>query len=469
MTVTSPESIGAGERPRRPRHLLIVWPGAFTTGWLGPTARVLDIAQGLAAYGWRTSLLAGPLTGPYAEEAKAAAARFPGPVLRTPFTRYWYPAWADSPLMRKLSWWGARLRILRPNPELGWGPRAAWWLLTAQDFEDPDMIWAVADWTLGGPVAARVLSQQFKCPWVFELEDPWPVIGTHPCKREFAVFHACLDSADAVVTTTRSLALRLGERHPGLSRKLHTFYLTFDPDLPRRGLPGDRSCLRLVHIGSIYGGRRAGAEALVSAIAQVQRGGLIGEGHIRLDLIGGGPHAVRLARLAAGLGIGESVIACPQLPLAQAVQEMDSADVLVVIKFSDPRYQFQIPGKTFQYLGRGKPVLGLMEQCEAAEILQRSGLGTIARPADVEDIARCLVHYWRHREELAKLYRPDWGYIGQFSRDRFAEELNDLFSHLISTRRPPAAGGISAGDWSGADAAARAEGVIAAGRGGDSS
>lgn len=448
-----------------PRHLLIIWPGAFTTGWLGPTARVLDIAHGLAPLGWRSSLLAGPLTGPYVDEAKSAAERFPGPVRRTPFTRYWYPSWADSPLMRKLSWWGTRLSLLRPDPEFGWGARAAGWYLTFPDFETPDMIWAVADWTLGGPVAASFLARQFQCPWVLELEDPWPVIGTHPGKRELNAFEACLDSADAVVTTTRSLARDLGKRYPGLARKLRTFYLTFDSSLPRHTLAGEPHCLRLVHIGSIYGGRRTGAECLIRAIAQVQQDGLIGDGHLRLDLIGGGPHAARLVRLAARLGIEESVIACPQLPLAQAVQEMDSADVLVVIKFADPAYQFQIPGKTFQYLGRGKPILGLMDDCEAADILRRSGLGTIARPGEVDDIARCLVHYWQHRESLAELYRPDWNYIRQFSRDQLAQELDALFAHIISSRRQPAGGPEPAPGRPPGEAAPQPEGAISRGDG----
>ena len=61
--------------------------------------------------------------------------------------------------------------------------------------------------------------------------------------------------------------------------------------------------------------------------------------------------------------------------------------------------------------------------------------GTIARPDGVDDIARCLVHYWQHRERLAELYRPDWSYLRQFSRDQMAQELKGLFAHMTAGRR----------------------------------
>ena len=429
---SSPQEAACAKALRLPRELLIVWPGAFTTGWLGPTARVLDIAHGLTALGWGASLLAGPVGRAFVSEARAASAEFPGPIRRTPFSRFGYPTWLDFSVMQKLSSVCGRSGLLHGDPELGWGTRAAWWYLTSPGLGTPDLIWAVSDWTLSGPVAARLLAKQMECPWVLELEDPWPAVGARPSRRERESFAACLQSAAAIVTTTQSLTDRLASGYPACREKMHTFHLTFDASVPRTTSPRDASCLRLVHVGSIYGGRRSAARSLISAIAQVQRSHLGASGRIRLHLIGGGPRAEDLARWAAGRGLRESVFASPQVPPGEALQAMDQADVLVVIKFADSRYHLQIPGKTFQYLGRGKPILGMMEDCEAAEILRRSGLGVTVKPDDVDGIARRLLDCWRWRDDLPSVFVPDWDYIAGFSRDRLAQRLDTLFLELLA-------------------------------------
>ena len=109
---------------------------------------------------------------------------------------------------------------------------------------------------------------------------------------------------------------------------------------------------------------------------------------------------------------------------------MDEAHVLVVVKFADPAYNLQIPGKTLQYLGRGKPILGVMGECEAAHILRRSGLGLIAPAEDVGKLTEALRQLWDSRKERGQAFRPDWHYISQFSRTRMAERLEGLLGDI---------------------------------------
>lgn len=413
------------------RNLLIVWPGAFSTGWLGPTARIFDLSQGLANTGWRSTILAAPAGRLFAREAAAASAAFPGAIKRTPFSRFWYPSWLECRPVQMLYWAGLRSRILRADPERKWGRRAAKWYASAEGSLCPDAIWAVSDALLAGPVAGRALAERFGRPWVLELEDPWEPPGP-PSQAEMACFSRCLASASAVVTTTQTLASEMAERYPVCQGKIHVEHLTFDAGAPRDGRRPTGAALELLHVGSIYGGRREAGRALVEGLARAAAKEPQCRASVHLRLLGGGPRARELKAHATRLGVGDAVSVLSQCPLADALRAMDQADVLVAVKFADALHNAQIPGKVFQYLGRGKPILGIMGECEAAEIILRSGLGVVVDPHDVEGIASAIAAYWRNRRALRALYAPDWDYVQRFSRGHMAERLNALLTGLVT-------------------------------------
>jgi hypothetical protein len=149
-------------------------------------------------------------------------------------------------------------------------------------------------------------------------------------------------------------------------------------------------------------------------------------GQIALHLLGGGKGVGEAAREARRLGISEAVVASPTVPRLVAVDRMNAADVLLVMNISRAGYELVIPGKTVQCMSRGKPILGLMGDCEAASILRRSGLATIVDPDDVAGVTQALLGYLRQRDRLSEVFRPDWEYISGFSRSAMAQRYYDL-------------------------------------------
>ena len=119
------------------------------------------------------------------------------------------------------------------------------------------------------------------------------------------------------------------------------------------------------------------------------------------------------------------------------MRKMARSDVLVVIKQPDPAYGMQIPGKLFQYLPFGKPILGIMERTsEAAGVLRQSGLGITSGYEEADLTARQLLELWRGREALAEDYRPNWDYIMQFSRSHMALKVSGLLRGLVNRDMP---------------------------------
>lgn len=89
-----------------------------------------------------------------------------------------------------------------------------------------------------------------------------------------------------------------------------------------------------------------------------------------------------------------------------------------------------IPGKLYEYLKTGKPVLALCEPSDCRDILERSGLGIFADPASPEDIAAKL-YALINDPALVKNCRPDINYINSFSFREKTRELAEVFNKLM--------------------------------------
>jgi len=423
-----------GHRAPKSYAMLMVLPDAFRSGWRGATSRVLDVANGLSERGWRVSLLTARKRRPSDHRAQDSA--FPGEVIRTPFTGA-YPSWVEASERLSRMWRG--LWLLRGQEwyhrqfGLGWGLRVGPWAQRNWAGPKPDLVWGIYIHNLSGIVGGQRLAEQFSCPLVIELQDPPGSPGRatlHEALRPH--FHECLEKADRVITVTRAYADYLTTEWGLPPAKVEAIYLSFPGEArPLSSRPvGDGFVL--LHAGSLRTAPGRNALSLVRALALAFERNPGCRGGVRLRLLGGGVGADHAVALARSLGIPEAVEARPEVPHEQALAEMDRSDVLVVIKHSEPRYDMQIPGKLFEYLGRGKPILGVMRETEAAEILRRSGLGRVVGNDDVEAIARHILEMWEARHDLGALFVPDLAYISGFSVAAMANKADQLAREALA-------------------------------------
>ena len=95
--------------------------------------------------------------------------------------------------------------------------------------------------------------------------------------------------------------------------------------------------------------------------------------------------------LVQELGLQDCVALRDYVPHREAIAAMRGADVLVLIKHVEPRFQGLIPGKLYEYMGAGRPILALVPASEAADLVRDGGWGEVAPPDDAEAIAAALL------------------------------------------------------------------------------
>jgi glycosyltransferase involved in cell wall biosynthesis len=415
------------------RSLLLVHPKAFEKGWRGSTPRLLALANGLTALAWSPVLLR--FRRDRLEALPEPQGSFPGQVFTTPFAGP-YPSLLNRKGLRRLR--GAWLRAFRvatrtSDAYLPWGRAAAEWCCGPGNVPRPDVIWAISSGRLFSLAAGYHLKRRWGVPLVLELHDPVPQPGTLLPPRDRRLLAAILESADLIITTSESYATSLRTTHAGIEDRVQAVHLSFDEAIPAGSSPGSPSGrMLLLHAGLLHSGAGRRAAGLLRGFAAAATGRPAIRDGMSLELLGASTGAREATRLSAELGLSGAVKVLGEVPYAECLRRMDSADSLVVIKYEDELHSEQIPGKLFEYLGRRKPILGLMKQdTEAAEILRNSGLGVVVDARETAKVAEALYWLWDQKHAGWPGLQPNETFIARFSQGNIAKRVDQLLRSLI--------------------------------------
>jgi glycosyltransferase involved in cell wall biosynthesis len=184
----------------------------------------------------------------------------------------------------------------------------------------------------------------------------------------------------------------------------------------------------LVHTGKLSGGWGRHPGTLFRAMSLVRERSP--EAASRLKLVLAGRLDVAERELIDSAGLQSMLSHVGQLSRSESLALQRRADVLVLI--TAPDLVWELPGKLFEYIGAGRPVLALADGNEAARVVTETGVGWTVSPVNVGAIARAL-----ERIAAGELrYEPDAAAIKQYLFPAPAVEAEKQIELAIA-RRPP--------------------------------
>ena len=280
------------------------------------------------------------------------------------------------------------------------------------------------------------LGERFGMPLVADFRDG---LLFEPIERERIRRHRCVEKhyrqveravaerAAAVVSVFPSLSAYLRDQYG--RNDVETITNGFDPEefagLPRSGLLDPSAC-NIVHAGRFagsYGGRDV--RPLADALTRLLDEGGAPARDLRLHLIGELTARERRcfrALIAAGLVIEHGLQARPRTLAA----ETEAAALLLLTGSDRPG---SAPGKLFEYLGAGRPILGLTAASFSEEIIRSAAAGWTVNPADRDGIAGLLRRAAEGGRTLAAL-APDRERIAEYSRERLIGRLDGILRRV---------------------------------------
>jgi len=332
--------------------------------------------------------------------------------------------------------------VLIPDPQIAWVPLSLLRSVILARREGVDLVYSSSP-PNSGQVLALLVKRLGRRPWLADFRDEWtegirrkvayqksPVRG----RIEAALERLVVRHADHVVVTTDKALEHFLAKYPFAPRdKFSVITNGFDPADFERPAASDR----LLDVGDFNLTLTGNVEAMFDAVPFLSavrelvdedagirarlRVNFIGtkrgkyDGYIRehrLDgtvrYVGYVPHQTSLRYLAES----NALFLC-QIPVYESAST-------------------KLSGKLFEYLYLRKPILALTLPGLTADILSRSGLGTVVDPNDQPGIKKALRELyvgWRDGHARPPI---DDAYVGEFDRVRQTARLAALFDRLAA-------------------------------------
>ena len=286
--------------------------------------------------------------------------------------------------------------------------------------------------TTGPPHSLHLIGLELKAKnpglhWVADFRDPWTTIGYQSqlkLTRRSAARHAYLEktvlaAADDIVVTSPSTAAEFKSK---TSRPVHVVTNGFDVEPVTDAPPAARFAVS--HIGSLLSQRNPAA--LWDALAQLTRDLDGFSRDFTLQLVGAVSPEVTQSIKEAGLG--EFLDAPGYVSHQQAVNYQRDSAVLLLIEIDSPETKSIIPGKLFEYMASGRPVLALgPDDADFSHIIRDTQTGIFARYGETNKIKTYLEQcYLRWKQGQLKVSAEG---IQQYSRQNLTRQLAQILGH----------------------------------------
>jgi glycosyltransferase involved in cell wall biosynthesis len=281
-------------------------------------------------------------------------------------------------------------------------------------------------------LAGYLLKRLTGLPWVADFRDPWTENAS--ARNQGWRFHIdqwvekkVLLSADRILCVTPKYTQGLRRLAP--SRPPQTFLTIengFDPmDFPAKPAKSQKSSrpLVLAHVGYLYDG---------TAISFLNALHLLGESARELAVRFIGGLASREKTWLESHSVSAPIEILPRQTHREAIHAMQQADLLLLFIGAGPDWIGNYPGKIFEYMASGTPILLIGPQGDSARLLERSGTGKWLPAENSASIASFLKLMILNPEEtLNSFFHPMLDVVAEYTRQNLTKRLADLFGELV--------------------------------------
>ncbi len=332
-----------------------------------------------------------------------------------------------------------RSAICVPDDRILWMPFALKQSLRAMKENKADIIY-----TTSNPYTAHLVGYLLKKitrkPWVADFRDPWTDNIYHSARYYGSLFgqirkkidryleKIVIKTADRVIGTTQEMADLFAQRYGGTAQDKYAAITNgYDAEdfVPKgaelKKKPGP---FNICYCGSF---RRVSPENFLNALRKVLDQHPEMAGDLRVSFVGQVQNEI-VAQIDR-LDLARNVELIGYKTHQEAISYLLSADLLLLLLTADQREKLIMPGKIFEYLAAQKPVLALLPDGPAADLINRHKAGKVIHPDAVEEIENALVEYYRQYKN-GRLSVPN-NNVEIYDRKYLTKKLADIFEAAL--------------------------------------
>jgi glycosyltransferase involved in cell wall biosynthesis len=421
--------------PRRVLVLSYYFPPMGGTG----VQRVSGFVKYLPRFGWQPTVLTPHPRGYFLfdEQLEQDLRRTEVDVVRTasadPTRLFGSEQKVSLPDKDRHSWLQALSQLVFvPDNKIGWMPPALWRGLKVLRAGSHDVILSTAP-PYTSHLIGGALSRLAGVPLVTDFRDDWVGNPRHhyptPLHRTLhrKLEGAALRLSRRVCAINERITASLRTRSELPADRFTTLPHAFDPDDFGEGEGADSSSDRmtLTYAGTFYDAQTPAP--LLRAIA-----GLPENLRRSLEVVFVGLLPEREKERVRRLGLSEQVRHVGFVPHEEAMRYLLASDALWLTVGEQPGAETISLGKLPHYLAACKPILGLVPEGAARDVLKASGGARLALPGDVPAIREVLAAWIRAWQNGKTLPAPSEAFIESFDARTVVERLAGLLAEAAA-------------------------------------
>lgn len=297
-------------------------------------------------------------------------------------------------------------------------------------------------YTTSAPYSSHLLGLYVKkklphVKWVVDFRDEWtnnPYTLDNPHNKirtnmEIKMESEVLEYADAIVTNTPVMCNNFIKNHTVSESKYFVIPNGYDEEdfVGYEKTPVHNEKFTMVYTGALYGRRKP--DTFFAALQQLIGENKIDGNKVRVKLIGNYNNE-KLQNQIDSCGLTEQIEIVGYVPHDVCIKEQMQSDALVLIEGTGRGADAFYTGKIFEYMNTGKPVLALLPNGVAADLVKESNIGIVAYTDDVEQVKANLLSYYNDWEKGVLQFTPNQQVVERYERKKLTQKLAEVFDGL---------------------------------------
>ena len=275
--------------------------------------------------------------------------------------------------------------------------------------------------------------------WVADFRDEWtnnPYTLDNPhnpirTKIEKNMEKEVLIKADALITNTPVMRENFIKNNNISGKNFYVIPNGYDEEdfLNMDFTKANNDSFTMVYTGALYGRRKP--DNFFKAIKNLKDKKMIEENSLKIKLIGN-YHKDKLQAQIDSLNLTKEIEIIGYVPHNECIKYQLSCDALVLIEGSGVGANAFYTGKIFEYMNTKRPVVAILPDGVAKDLVLESKIGLVANTDSVSEIEDVILTYYKKWQQNSLNFEPDFVIIEKFERKKLTKDLANIFDSLVS-------------------------------------
>jgi glycosyltransferase involved in cell wall biosynthesis len=316
-----------------------------------------------------------------------------------------------------------------PDPQKGWKAPA---VKTGSEYLQHEPTNAIISTSspVTSHIVAKELKEKYNMPWIADFRDLWTQNHYYPYSRfrkmmEQRLEMKTLSKADALVTVSQPASLKLATLHK--DKQIHSVTNGFDPEelnMPEAELT---TKFTITYTGNLYPGKQS-PELLFAALKDLIHQGTMDIGDIEVRFYGA--EAGWIDKQAERYGVQKVVKQFGVVPREVALGKQRESQLLLMMKWEDPKVLGAYSAKIFEYLAAKRPIIAIGGYKDVVdELLSETNAGvSYSTVEETKDFLERAYHEFQATRKVS--YNGAEAKINKYSQKEMARKFAEILDQI---------------------------------------